>query len=237
MFKRFVKLLNISIVCFLLLNENAVVQAIDSSEFKLVNLSQEDINRIWNNVDFQIIPEGENIKIFSDPIVSFDVSKSQNIIVGLNNKQLILLNKNNKLLYHYKFNSSGSFYVQWKGENILLFLVRSSIIIEISPDGQLISMIETDNHVVNNNRLWRQVANQRTVNINNCEYSIKNDMGILNLFACQTYSQLVATDEFGNSTIVYNVSDVQKMKIIGIMVVALIVFCVNVYNSNMAINY
>jgi hypothetical protein len=122
----------------------------------------------------------------------------------------------------FEFDNDGSFYVQWNDGNILLMLVRGSIVIEFSQDGQLINMVKTDDSSVKNNSLWNQIAKRKSVNIGQASYYVKNDMGIFN-FLASSYSQLITEDSQGNQTILYDVNNTQMTKTI-VAFFAVIVF-------------
>lgn len=155
------------------------------------------------------------------PIVSFDVSKDGIILLGFKENKIAISNSNNVLTL-FEFDNDGSFYVQWNDGNILLMLVRGSIVIEFSQDGQLINMVKTDDSSVKNNSLWNQIAKRKSVNIGQASYYVKNDMGMFN-FLASSYSQLITEDSQGNQTILYDVNNTQMTKTI-VAFFAVIVF-------------
>ena len=128
----------------------------------------------------------------------------------------IAISNSNNVLTLFEFDNDGSFYVQWNDGNILLMLVRGSIVIEFSQDGQLINMVKTDDSSVKNNSLWNQIAKRKSVNY------VKNDMGMFN-FLASSYSQLITEDSQGNQTILYDVNNTQMTKTI-VAFFAVIVF-------------
>lgn len=162
------------------------------------------------------------------PIVSFDVSENGRILLGFKGNKVAVVDEN-KVLNFFEFSNDGSFYVQWKDNNILLLLVRGSIIVEFSQDGQLINMIEVDDNSIQNNSLWNQIAQKKHINIGQSSYCIKNNMGILNFFT-SSYSQLLKTDSNGNSTVIYDVNSAQMTKTI-ILFVTVIIFMATVISG------
>ena len=195
-----------------------------SYEFETVELSESNIEKIWENINLKKYDEF-NIEKNPLPIVSFDVSTNENIVIGLQNNKILILDKNNIVLRCFEFTNDGTFYVKWNDENILLFMSRGTIIVEFSIDGSLINMIETDTQNVNNNELWNDIMNNTTISINGCNYSLRNDLGILNLFTFRSFSQLIKSDGNGISTIIYDANQKQLARISStILMMSLFVF-------------
>lgn len=221
MYKYFIGIITVFlIVSFLPVND--VRASINCDEFETLSITQEQITQIWDNINLRSASS-----ISSSPIINFDVSESNNIVIALDEKKILIKNQDNNVLNCYEFDSEGTFYVNWNGDNILLFLVRSSVIVEFSIEGQLINMVNCDTHSVKNSELWRMAGNNKKVSANDYNYNIKNNMGILNIFSFQRYSQLIRTDSLGNETIFYDVSQSQFEKIVfRILVIILMVITV-----------
>ena len=122
----------------------------------------------------------------------------------------------------FEFSNYGSFFIQWNDDNILLLLVRSSIIVELTSAGQLIDMVRAEDSSIENNSLWNDIAKKDHVYIGENSYSIRNQMGFLNFFA-SSYSQLLKTDSSGNITILYDVNSGQLTKAI-VTFIAILLF-------------
>lgn len=122
----------------------------------------------------------------------------------------------------FEFSNYGSFFIQWNYDNILLLLVRSSIIVELTSAGQLIDMVRAEDSSIENNSLWNDIAKKDHVYIGENSYSIRNQMGFLNFFA-SSYSQLLKTDSSGNITILYDVNSGQLTKAI-VTFIAILLF-------------
>lgn len=195
-------------------------------EFETTALSENEVNQIWQNINLRKSSDLKSLDSIELPIVSFDVSKDGIILLGFillgfkENK--IAISNSNNVLTLFEFDNDGSFYVQWNDGNILLMLVRGSIVIEFSQDGQLINMVKTDDSSVKNNSLWNQIAKRKSVNIGQASYYVKNDMGMFN-FLASSYSQLITEDSQGNQTILYDVNNTQMTKTI-VAFFAVIVF-------------
>lgn len=91
----------------------------------------------------------------------------------------------------------------------------------VDGNGTIPELREIEN-TTENNSYWNHsvFSTQRTVG--EYKYIIKNDMGPFNIFA-SSYSQLVAEDEQGNQTILYNVNNARMTKTI-IIFIAVIAF-------------
>jgi hypothetical protein len=122
----------------------------------------------------------------------------------------------------FEFSNYGSFFIQWNDDNILLLLVRSSIIVELTSAGQLIDMVRAEDSSIENNSLWNDIAKKDHVYIGENSYSIRNQRGFLNFFA-SSYSQLLKTDSSGNITILYDVNSGQLTKAI-VTFIAILLF-------------
>lgn len=180
-------------------------------EFETTDLSENEVNQIWQNINLRKSSDLKSLDSIELPIVSFDVSKDGIILLGFKENKIAISNSNNVLTL-FEFDNDGSFYVQWNDGNILLMLVRGSIVIEFSQDGQLINMVKTDDSSVKTIPMESN-SKRKSVNIGQASYYVKNDMGIFN-FLASSYSQLITEDSQGNQTILYDVNNTQMTKTI-----------------------
>lgn len=222
MFKR---LFLISIIILIILL-SLVLSAYASSlyGFESIKLSENEINQIWDKLNIKNLSTNISLDDINLPIISFDVSDEEMIILGFKNNQVIIIDKNKIIQTYLEFSNNGLFYVQWKKNNILLYLVRGGIIVELTSNGQLINMIKTDDNNINNNFLWNEISKKTNIDIDNSTYIVKNDMGILNIFT-SSYSQLVKINSNGETVIIYNINNTQLTKII-ILVIYAVLFIV-----------
>lgn len=222
MFKR---LFLISIIILIILL-SLVLSAYASSlyGFESIKLSENEINQIWDKLNIKNLSTNISLDDINLPIISFDVSDEEMIILGFKNNQVIIIDKNKIIQTYLEFSNNGLFYVQWKKNNILLYLVRGGIIVELTSNGQLINMIKTDDNNINNNFLWNEISKKTNIDIDNSTYIVKNDMGILNIFT-SSYSQLVKINSNGETVIIYNINNTKLTKII-ILVICAVLFIV-----------
>lgn len=215
-------LLSVCVISLFLLFAGLPVSASKAYGFDTVTLSEDKVKQIWENINVRTITDPVSLSNIELPIVSFDVSENGEILLGFKENKIAVIDED-EVLHFFEFVTAGSYYVQWNDHNILLLLVRSSVVVELSQDGQLVNMILTDDHSMQNQSLWRQLINKTQINIGQSSYSMRNDMGILNFFA-SSYSQLVKTDSNGNSTMIYDVNSAQLAGTI-IELIFVFIFC------------
>ena len=191
--------------------------------FETVNLSKDKVSNIWKNLNVKLLPNTEFSKNEKMYISSFDVSSNGKILIGFKNRKIAVMDDNKKVLHFLEFSDTGSFYVKWNGNNILLLLVRGSVIVEFSVDGKLVNMIMADDKSAENNSLWNKQGQRKKI-VNGNKYIIKNNLGVLNIFS--SYSQLIKIDTAGNAVKIYDKGNLYVIGIITILI--FIIFSVGV---------
>lgn len=179
--------------------------------FKTNELSSEEKDMFISNINVLSIDE-EPVK---KAITCFDVNSNHLIAVGQNSsdrKTICVYSGEGDFQYGYTFNCSGDFGVEWDEENLNIFFVRSSVIVSVTPKGEVLDAFEVQNTIENNSYVNHFIHATKT-EIDNYEYYIRNNMGLLNLFA-PSYSQIIAKDSTGAESIIYDVSSMQLTKTI-----------------------
>ena len=188
--------------------------------FTLQTMKVEDQRTFLSNIQF-IKNEKEPHK---NSIVCFDVNEDGFIAIGtsdpLSRKSISVYNTSGNYLYGYDFNCEQSFGVEWDGNNLIIYFVRSSVAVLVDEDGTILELQEIENTIDNNSYWYSVFSTQRTVG--NCKYIIRNDMGLFNFFA-SSYSQLVVVDDQGNQIMLYDVNGAQMARTI-IICIAVIAF-------------
>lgn len=229
-------LITICIISLLIPSGILTAQASTTYGFEATDLSENKINGIWQNIDVKVL---SNISLndIKSSIVTFDISKNGLILLGFESlkseKKVAIVDDEKNVLKLLEFSTYGSFYLQWKENNILLLLVRGSIIVEISQDGQLVNMISVDMESTTNNSLWHKILAKRKINMGGSTYYIRNKWAILN-YMKSAYSQLVKKDSQGNETILYDVDIVQAKRTTLFVMIVIIYFlylAVSVYRD------
>lgn len=204
------KVINI-VLTVLLLFFCAIPAYATSLGFETSVLSEEKISEIWEYIELEKISEPFSMETCKEPIVSFDVSESGEVLLALNNNEIVVLDADNTPQYYFRFFTYGNYRVCWQGENILLFLVRSDNIVEFSLDGEQISITNADCSKGQNNRMWNELRAKKQIKAGEYTYTARNQMGFLNNFV-SSYAQLVKTNSKESSVILYDVSSVNTTK-------------------------
>ena len=202
------------------------VAGIHLDDFETIPLTDERIQEIWNNMELKEIKEPYQD---AEAFTSFDVSKNDTVALGLKNNKVIVLDSNNTVIKQFSSESDGSFYVRWKGDRLVLFFARASLIVETTLSGELVNMLEYLEPSISNNDLWRAITAQRPIKIHGNLYKTQNPMGGFgDLIFAQSYPQLIKIDENGNTTMVYDASGKQIPKAITIfcMILTFVFTCI-----------
>lgn len=204
------KILLIPIFIFVLICNPIAANAINTG-FLTRDLPEEEQISFVQNIDLCLI-ESEPSK---NAVVCFDVNENQMIAVGQKSsdrKTICIYSSDGTFQYGYTFNCSGDFGVEWDKDNLNIYFVRSDVVISVSPDGEILDVLEVTNSIENNsyvNHFFH--ATERT--IGDTTYIIRNDMGIFNWVATSC-SQIVIKDVSGAENVVYDVNSAQLLSAI-----------------------
>ena len=147
-------------------------------------------------------------------IECFDVNENELIAIGTEiaeKKYVSIYNTEGMFQYGYVFQSSGAFDVQWDKDYVLIYFVRSDVAAAFDDQGTCIWMQRIED-TAENDAYWNHIVRARQKEIGENRYLVRNDMGIFNLFA-SAYGQLIKFDETGNETVLYDVTAMQKTRI------------------------
>lgn len=219
----------VSIFIFVLF-ANVVVTNAMNTRFSTEELSKNDQNTFASNID--ILPL--TVEPPKRGIQCFDVNEQGMIVVGqkgTHGKEICIYSSDGTFLYGYTFNCTGSFGVEWDEENLNICFVRSSVIVSVTPKGEISDISEVKNTIENNSHMNDLLYSNSRI-VGGTKYLIKNDMGILNLFA-SSYSQLIVKDSTGAESIIYDVSSMQLSN----MIVTISIVCVFVSVAIAAITW
>lgn len=204
----------------LLLSANIHEASAMNTGFSTGTMQESDIRRFVSNVSISPLAEPPEQRA----IQCFDISKNGMIVIGQKaangKKELCVYSPDGVFQYGYVFNCGQDFGVEWDGDQINIYFVRSDVILALDKDSEIIDVAKVENTVENNSYRNDVIfSTERTVG--STRYAVKNDMGIFNMVAT-SYSKLVAIDSSGEEIILYDVSSAQLAKTISICV--LIVF-------------
>ena len=207
----------ILLILTLMLNVKDVF-AMDTG-FSTEPLSEADKNNFLSNANISILDTEPK----KEAIECFDVNEEGMIAIGhkaSDYKILCIYTHDGAFQYGYKFNCSGSFGVEWDGNNINIYFARSDVIVAVNTIGEIMDVRKVQNTIDNNSyRNHFIFSNERIVD--DTEYTIRNDMGVFNLFA-SSYSQLVASKSTGETNVLYDANLTQYMNTLALFIVVLI---------------
>ena len=188
--------------------------------FEISDLPENEINDFISNVNLWVINDEPD----KQSISCFDVNKSGLVAIGqgaFERKTVCVYSSTGDFQYGYTFNSSGSFGLEWDAENLNIYFYRSSVIISVTPTGEIVDVFEVEDSKENNSYVNKFIhATERTVG--STEYCIRNNMGIILNFIAPSYSQIVIKDADGAENIIYDVNSMQLAKMITVIVIVCI---------------
>ena len=188
--------------------------------FSTESLPEDDVNTLLKNVNITVLaeePPKKTIECFAvneDGVIAIGCSSSEN-------KTVCIYTSDGIFQYGYSFKCSGNFGIEFDKSLLNIYLVRSDIAIAVDSVGEVESIIKIQN-TSENNSYWNDCVFSTRRKTGDTEYFLKNDMGILNLFA-SSYSQLISTNKYGEENIIYDVNSDQLQKTL-IVVSGVIVF-------------
>ena len=207
----------LSTIMLLLLISAGIKASAMNTGFTTNPLTEEEKNTIMQNIDISPI-EAEPVK---GSIACFDVNDSEMIAIGQSKgeqKAVCIYSQDGSFLYGYAFSYSGAFGVEWDGNDINIYRVRSDLIITVDRAGNITDIARVED-TFENNLYGNHLLYSTERNTDHARYYIRNDMGVLNLFAF-SYSQLVMEGPDGEEFIIYDVNEMQLARtIIGLIVV------------------
>ena len=214
----FVLLLAIIYVTFVSVSTFAMNVGFSTEEFSPEE-HQRRMARI--NIEFSKEPPGRRT------IECFDVNEKGMIALGYNKfgstSTICVFSSNGEFQYCYEYENSGSFTFEWDGDNLVIWDIRSGSAKSVDPSGKVLELRDVPS-TYENTKYYRTHLLSPERYVGNVKYELRNDLGLLNLFAVQTYSQLVVIDEDGVEHVIYDASTTQIFKCIG-FIIFIIVFC------------
>ena len=192
------------IVFLLVLVANAIEVNAVGTGFKTTPLQTQDKNRIISNIDISLINEEPSTK----PSIScFDVNSDGLIAIGHlgadERKTVCVYSAEGVFQYGYTFKDSGDSMVEWDGKNLNIYFVRGSIIVSMSPTGEILDVADVMD-TAENNAYLNHLLNSTRKTVGDNEYIIRNDMGMLFEIFAPSYSQIVVIDATGSESIIYD---------------------------------
>lgn len=151
----------------------------------------------------------------------FDVGKNGLIAIGSANsdqKNVSVYDATGQFQYGYSFYCSQSIGVQWETNGLMIYFVRSDVAALFDQNGINLELRMIDD-TTENNSYWNHTVFLKEKSLNGNTYRLKNDMGLLNMFAFD-YTQLIKTDPEGHTTVLYDAGSAQMPKVLLFVIAA-----------------
>ena len=207
------------ILLFVIVANVMKVNAIQTG-FKINELPSEEKNMFISNINLSLVEE-EPVK---KAIVCFDVNSNQLIAIGQDTigirKTICVYSNEGAFQYGYTFDCSGSFGVEWDKEKLNIYFVRSDVVVSVTPKGEVLEALEVPYTIENNTYVNHLLYSDKRI-VGDEVFLIRNNMGLLNLFAA-SWSQIIVKDSVGVESIIYDVSSMQNSK----MIVSISLICI-----------
>ncbi len=185
--------------------------------FETNQLSQEEIDSFVSNVDLSLLTKEPP----KETINCFDVNYKHFIAIGQQSsdtrRTVCVYSNEGVFQYGYTFDSYGDFGVEWDEDNLNIYFYRSDKIISVSPTGEIVDALEVLNNLQNNSYINHFIHSTKR-KIGDTEYLIKNNLGVLNLFAA-SYSKLIVKNSAGAEVVIYDVESMLRFRLIAIITI------------------
>lgn len=189
------------------------------TDFSTSEMNLENQHTFLSNINLSLIADEPQKRT----ILCFDVNSNGMIAIGSaasENKYISVYDSTGEFQYGYTFNCNQSFGVQWDNTNLIICFVKNDVAASFDSNGNNTELRIIEN-TDSNNSYWNNSVFSREKTIDSNSYTIKNNMGALNIFA-SSYSQLIKTDAQGNETVLYDVSTIQLTQTVFIIIAAVV---------------
>ena len=215
----------LAILLFYIIIENMGIMAFAmNTGFSTESISEDKQKKILDYLNITLLEEEPK----NMPIKCFDINENGIFAIGaerFEQKKIAVYDNKGVFLYGIKFNDSGTFYLELTEENkLLIYFARGNTAISVNTKGEVEEVLQIQDTSENN--LYWYVVGSLKQKIGDVQYILKNDMGILNIFAT-SYSQIVAIDAEGNETVIFDAdTTAEQVTIIIIVFIGITIFIV-----------
>ncbi len=215
----------LAILLFYIIIENMGIMAFAmNTGFTTENISNEKMITFVDNINIKLLeeePRGMSIECY-------DINKNGMFAIGterFEQKKIAVYNIEGIFQYGISFDSSGTFYLELTDDDkLIIYFVRSDMAVSVNSVGEVEEVLNIPD-TLDNNRYWRYIQAPKK-KVGETQYKLKNDMGILNIFAT-SYSQIVAIDAEGNETVIFDAdTTAEQVTIIIIVFIGITIFIV-----------
>lgn len=169
--------------------------------FDIEPLTAKESEEIISSITFERL----DLEPTKDSIECFDVNESEEVAIGsesLNSKTISIYSSNGVFQYALKFETDGSFGVEWSKGGLNVYFVRGAIGLKLDSQGAILDVFAIKD-TMENNSYWNNVVFSSTRNVNGTVYKIDNDLGIFN-FVQSSYSRLIKISVDGDETVLFD---------------------------------
>lgn len=193
--------------------------------FSVDDISESEKENI--DIDISLVSEAPSDKSIS----RFDVNENGMIALGHKlsgmSNMISVYDSDGNFKYGYSFDSYGTFGVEWDGDYLNIYFVRSDLLVTVDCEANIIGIAKVQNTKENNDYgNYCLYGTERVVG--DTKYTIRNRMGVLN-FIKSSHSQLVKTSADGTEIILYDVNTIQLIKRLLIIFLMFALFGVAIY--------
>ena len=189
-------------------------RAVDTGFPSTEPISDEQKATVTENMNITLLTEEPKHR----PIECFDVREDGRIAIGTSGffKHAIYVYDSGEFLYGYSFKGAGDFGIEWNGDCINIYSVRSDLLKTVSPQGEVVEILEIPN-TYDNDRYRRYICNSKERHIGSNKYLSTNTWGIFNfLLLLFPDAQLVVIDENGSSSVLYDATSSHRILVISL---------------------
>ena len=180
--------------------------------FVTEEVSEEDKEQFKNKKTFTLVtlePEKESIRCFAvsdDGLIALGIDKFS----FTTEKAVYIYNSDGEFQYGYTFTTYGTFGVEFNGDCLDIYFVRSELIYTVDRSGEIVNIRRAPSSKENSN-YYIYVVDSTTKKIGETTYTIRNDLGAFRNLFTTSYSQVVLTN--GDvENIIYDVSELHRSR-------------------------
>lgn len=218
--KNRIRILSLLISCVLL----SLLMITTVCGVSVSDVSSEQQQEYLQNLDIQVLTEEPE----KAPFCCYNVSTSGVIAIGrdYNMRKAVVFYRADGTFYGgFSFEDSGSFFLHWKKDRLLLYLVRSSLVVTLCTDGTVENVQASDDvgH-------YRDVLCQTEQLVRGRRYSAKSISDVITFFTAR-YGKLVVTIGEGEEQVLYDATGMQLFQILfGAVIVLLMALVIFLYH-------
>ena len=222
---RYIRCAFMALLLFAILANTEVKVSAMSMGFTTESLPEDEVSSFLKNTNISVFhAEGER-----KSIDCFDVNENGAIAIGCSdfeNKTICIYSNNGQFLFGYRFKCNGEFGVEFAENDLVISFVRSNVAMAVNHMGEVVEIQKIQN-TLENNSYWNNHVFSNSRKIGDSEYSLKNNLGIFNVFT-SSYSQLIVREANGEERIRYDVNSAQFLNILFMFIGVLLTICLAV---------